>query len=206
VVGRPPRPRQMPVKRSASATTTNTVAQSPLVARHPSGVRRAASFRPQDISTPTFQSSTNSLLAEAPAASRMAEVLSTPRPIRHPWRPDDERLQPTRVAPPPPTAQSSFSSLFGSSFEVVPRPVDKPLSNSAVEDPQSTTSGSTTPTCLPAAFSFSLLRSAIEDSSPDEHPDGSGAGILFEPVVRAPPRPRHALNKARSVFSKFISC
>jgi len=198
-VGRPPR--QLPVKRSAS--TASTVVHSPSVARHPSSVRRAASFRPEDISTPTFQSSTNSLLAEAPAASRMAEELSTPRPVRHPQRPEDERLQPTRVAPPPPAAHSSVSSLSSSSFEVLLRPIDKPAtssSDSTVEDPQRPTDQSTAastcsskPTYLPGASS--LMSSTIEDPSSDDRSDCSGTGTLDEPEVRAPPRPRHVFNK-----------
>jgi len=181
-VGRPSR--QVFVKRSP--VTANNGARSPSVARHASSVRRAASFRPEDISTPTFQSSTNSLLAATPTASRMAEERLTPQPVRSCQRLDDERIQPTRVAPPPPTAQSSASSLFSTSFDGLHSSGNKPAisSNSTVEGPQSHTDQLDVSS---ASSSFS--------SEPDNHAECDGIGVSNDSAVRAPPRPRHTLNK-----------
>jgi len=183
-------PRQVSVKRAPS--TTSNVARSPSVARHASTVRRAPSFRPEDISTPTFQSSTNSLLAAAPTASEMAEERSTPRPVRSPRLPDDDRIQPTRVAPPPPAAQSSISSLFRSSFEGLHSSRDKPY----ISSPNVTVDGPPRSTDqLGASSSSPSFCSAVEDPRHQDHSDSGGAGASEQRAVRAPPRPRHTLNK-----------
>jgi len=122
----------------------------------------------------------------------MAEELSTPRPVRRPWRSEDERLQPTRVAPPPPTTQSSVSSSSSSSFELLPRCTDKP-SSSSVEFPRRRTDKSdiSLPICSSKPTGASSSRSAVEL----DRLDRAGAGGSNEPAVQAPPRPRHALNK-----------
>jgi len=85
-------------------SSADTVARSPPVVRHTAGgVRRAPSFRPEDISTPTLQSSTNSLLHAAAAAASAAGVHVVERatpPL------------PTRLAPPPPGPSTLRSSSF----------------------------------------------------------------------------------------------
>lgn len=112
----------------------------------------------------------------------MAEERFTPRPVRSQQLHNDERIQPTRVAPPPPTAQSSVSSLFCSSFEGLHNSSDA-LTNVGLTDLPSVSS---------ASSSFS---SAVEDSRPDDIRGCAGTGGSDETAVRAPPRPRHTFNK-----------
>jgi len=204
-VGRPVR--QWSVKRTPSTINHAAAARSPSVARHASSVRRAPSFRPEDISTPTFQSSTNSLLAAVPSASTLAEEPSSPpTPARSPRLPDDDRIQPTRVAPPPPTAQSTVASPFSASSEGLHKPVDKSAAvssppDSAVEAPRYG------PTNQQGVSPFSLLplrsgkpgassSSASSAAGGPRSDDCGGMGAWRQQAaVRAPPRPRHALNK-----------
>lgn len=156
----------------------------------------------EDISTPTLQSSTNSLLMRtSKAACKVAQTHSTPGLAARSPRPGlgpelasgqgrgrglstDERIQPTRLAPPPPTTQTSAPSLFSRSDERLHSCAGEP---SALCQSSSTDEGPAVDTdqSLISSTSSSLC-STVDD---ELH------SYYCNDAVQAPPRPRHVFNK-----------
>jgi len=117
-VGRPGL-RQAFVKRSAS-TVHDDAARSPSVPRHAAAaaaaVRRAPSFRPEDISTPTLQSSTNSLLALAADVIRRRLAERRQQAISRPPRAESTDASDGRRGTGSDDEQLDVSSASSSSF------------------------------------------------------------------------------------------